>query len=263
MPLYAYSRQQILSFAGSRRPHRQNRRSAREVRSPTPAQNFLFPSSPPPPPPIRRTITRGFTNYRYDAANRLTQQTDPQNLVTTYAYSGMGDRYQRTVGTVTTDYLLDVNSHPIPGAARVDPRPADLVSSPGKTSLASSATTSGPTLYDGLGSVRQMTNATGVVRAMINYDPYGTPFEHYGNSSSTSLGFTGEQTDPMGWSICAAPISRNSAHSSRATRSRACSSASTRATAIAIPRAIPSITPTRAGAASASSAGSTRSSARP
>jgi len=51
--------------------------------------------------------------------------------------------------------------------------------------------------YDGLGSVRQVTNSTGVVGYSANYDPYGNPLEQFG-TLPTNLGFTGEYTDPSG-----------------------------------------------------------------
>jgi RHS repeat-associated protein len=51
--------------------------------------------------------------------------------------------------------------------------------------------------YDDLGSVRQMTDSAGALVYMANYDPYGVPLE-LGGDFSTSLGFTGEMTDPTG-----------------------------------------------------------------
>jgi len=51
--------------------------------------------------------------------------------------------------------------------------------------------------YDGLGSVRQVTNSAGTIGYSANYDPYGTPLEQFG-TLPTNLGFTGEYTDPSG-----------------------------------------------------------------
>ena len=44
--------------------------------------------------------------------------------------------------------------------------------------------------YDVLGSVRQMTDLSGVLNYAASYDPYG--------ASTTNLGFTGEFSDPSG-----------------------------------------------------------------
>jgi RHS repeat-associated protein len=51
--------------------------------------------------------------------------------------------------------------------------------------------------YDGLGSVRLMTDSAGALAYIANYDPYGLPLE-LGGDFNTSLGFTGEMTDPTG-----------------------------------------------------------------
>ena len=42
-----------------------------------------------------------------------------------------------------------------------------------------------------------MTNSAGALAYMANYDPYGLPLE-VGSDFNTSLGFTGEMTDPTG-----------------------------------------------------------------
>jgi RHS repeat-associated protein len=110
----------------------------------------------------------------------------------------MGDRYQRTVGTVTTDYLLDVNST-LSQVLRESTQGQQTWYLLGQDIIGQQRDDQWAYFgYDGLGSVRQILDATGAVRAMVNYDPYGTPFERYGSPTSTSLGFTGEQTDPDG-----------------------------------------------------------------
>ena len=52
-------------------------------------------------------------------------------------------------------------------------------------------------LGDALGSVRQLTDATGEIMYASAYDPYGVTTQAYG-ASQTSYGFTGEFTDPSG-----------------------------------------------------------------
>lgn len=51
--------------------------------------------------------------------------------------------------------------------------------------------------YDGLGSVRQVLDDMGEVLLAQGFDPYGNPYVHAGEGS-TSWGFTGEQTDANG-----------------------------------------------------------------
>ncbi|MCC7206261.1 MAG: RHS repeat-associated core domain-containing protein, partial [Anaerolineae bacterium] len=49
--------------------------------------------------------------------------------------------------------------------------------------------------YDGLGSVRHLTDEYGSITARMSYDPYGAPIQP---NTASSLGFTGELTDPLG-----------------------------------------------------------------
>ena len=49
--------------------------------------------------------------------------------------------------------------------------------------------------YDPLGSVRFVLDSSGTLTHALNYDPYGVPLQP---NISTTLGFTGEQTDPLG-----------------------------------------------------------------
>jgi YD repeat-containing protein len=47
--------------------------------------------------------------YTYDGANRLIA-VNGQSSTTSYAYDGLGDRLQQTVGGQTTTYTLDLNA---------------------------------------------------------------------------------------------------------------------------------------------------------
>src|SRR3972149_10451947 len=52
-------------------------------------------------------------------------------------------------------------------------------------------------LGDALGSVRQMTDASGAVTLAKSYQPYGEMMGSVG-SGATNYGFTGEMSDPSG-----------------------------------------------------------------
>jgi RHS repeat-associated protein len=52
--------------------------------------------------------------------------------------------------------------------------------------------------YDGLGSVRQLTDSAGAVQLAQTFDPYGNPYAKAG-TTTTNLGFSGEQTDSNGF----------------------------------------------------------------
>jgi YD repeat-containing protein len=51
-------------------------------------------------------LSDGSNTYTYDHANRLVGVSDGQSSAT-FAYNGLGDRLQQTVGGVTTQYTLD------------------------------------------------------------------------------------------------------------------------------------------------------------
>jgi RHS repeat-associated protein len=52
--------------------------------------------------------------------------------------------------------------------------------------------------YDGLGSVRQLTDSAGSVSLAQTFDPYGNPYAK-ADTATSNLGFTGEQTDSNGF----------------------------------------------------------------
>jgi RHS repeat-associated protein len=141
----------------------------------------------------------GLNSYAYDAANRLKSYTDgTSSAVTNYLYDGVGHRVSQTTGSHTTTYLYDVtgNQAQLLGQTTDGLETRYLVGGGGVIGQQQNNTWSyfG---YDGLGSVRQLTDASGALRYSANYDPYGVPFYQAGDMN-TSLGFAGEPTDPNG-----------------------------------------------------------------
>jgi hypothetical protein len=107
--------------------------------------------------------------------------------VTSYSYSGLGDRLQETTNGVTTTFVMDLNmgltqalsdgtNTYLYGAGRIAQQ---------------HGTTTEYFLGDALGSVRQMTDANGVVTYARAYDPYGVVTQTSGASQS-SYGYTSE-----------------------------------------------------------------------
>ena len=129
-------------------------------------------------------------------ALRLVSVSDGANT-TTYAYNGDGDRVSQAVDGVTTTYLLDIAT----------PLTMVLAEQTGSETIAylhgldlvaqSDGVTTEYFAYDGLGSVRQVADATGSPLLAQTFDPYGSVFASVGSGTS-SFGFTGEQTDPNG-----------------------------------------------------------------
>jgi RHS repeat-associated protein len=138
----------------------------------------------------------GINTYTYDGVNRLLSATGSGNT-STYAYNGYGDRYRQTVNGTQTNYLLDLNvgltqvlGEFKPGDTTYYLLGLDVIGQQKKGAWSYMG-------YDGLGSVRHLTDPLGEVLYTASYDPYGVLFELSGTGTS-NLGFTGEYTDPNG-----------------------------------------------------------------
>jgi RHS repeat-associated protein len=104
-------------------------------------------------------------------------------------YNGLGDRLQQTVDSVTTNFTLDLNN------------PLTQVLADGTNTylygldrLSQSSLTTEYFLTDALGSVRQLTDASGEVQSVASYEPFGVPI----TNGASSYGFAGEWQDPTG-----------------------------------------------------------------
>ena len=164
------------------------------------------------------------TNYNYDADDRLsTDQYDSNgnttnslgianaydfenHLIThggvTIVYDGDSNRVSEIVGGVTTSYLVDT-VNPTGYAQVVDELQSGAVTRTysygleriNETQPINSTWTASFYGYDGHGSVRQLTNATGVVTDSYDYDAFGNLINSTGSTPNNYL-FAGEQFDP-------------------------------------------------------------------
>ncbi|MBU1659866.1 MAG: hypothetical protein KKD28_00145 [Chloroflexi bacterium] len=137
-------------------------------------------------------LNDGESTYTYNHANRLSSVVGSQSS-SSYAYNGMGDRVSQTVDGETTTYTLDTAI----GLTQVlfDGENAYLY---GLGRIGEQG--SGGWTYhhgDALGSVRQLTDESGVVTLVKGYQPYGDVLSSVGSGVS-SYGFTGEWTDVSG-----------------------------------------------------------------
>jgi RHS repeat-associated protein len=160
--------------------------------------------STPPLPPIGQTYawdangnlqtisTGGSTvkTFTFDDANRLTNLAIAGGAAYSYTYNGAGDRLTQTVGSTTTQYLLDLNG----GLSQVLSDGTNLyIPGIGQTS----ADGSNPQFYitDAEGSTRLMTDASGaILGAPQSYDPFGSAL----TSPISSIGYTGQWKDASG-----------------------------------------------------------------
>jgi RHS repeat-associated protein len=141
------------------------------------------------------TITANGNSYAFDFENHLTSLNSGN---VTYVYDGDGNRVGKTVGGVTTNYLVDTNN-PTGYAQVVEELHAgsvvtsftyghDLIS---QRIVGGSLSFYG---YDGHGSVRLLTDATATVTDTYDYDAFGNLISRTGTTSNDYL-YSGEQFD--------------------------------------------------------------------
>jgi len=132
-------------------------------------------------------LNDGTNTYTYDSANRLKTLSN-QSSVSSYQYNGLGDRLQETVNGSTTTFTMDLNT----GLTQaLSDGTNTYVYGLGR--IAQVNTVTEYFLSDALGSVRQMTNASGAITYTKAYDPYGMVTSTSG-ASSTAYGYTNEYT---------------------------------------------------------------------
>jgi RHS repeat-associated protein len=155
-------------------------------------------------------LSDGTTSYEYDGANRLVR-TVRAGITTTYGYDGWGNLVQQAVeqggNTVTTEYILDErNDLPvILGEVRSDG--VERLYAYGPEGFAAQQSYAGASnqgiaypLLDGLGSVRNLADASGAVILTRHYDAFGN-LRAASGSGQTILGFAGELSNPVDGSI--------------------------------------------------------------
>ena len=144
----------------------------------------------------------GARTFAYDLAGRMST-TAESSVTTSYSYDGDGVRLSASEGSASTDFLWDVNFG-LPQLA--------LERDGSGTTLRSylhgigpiSATTAGATSYlhrDLLGSVTNVTSATGAAQWTFAYEPFGgtrTTTQNDPAAPANLLRFAGEYADPTG-----------------------------------------------------------------
>ncbi len=124
-------------------------------------------------------------NYEWDAADRLVRITQGAD-VTEFAYDGLSRRVaEKLNGTVIRRWLWD-------GTELIEERNADG-GGVNKRFFPQGEQIDGVNYYftrDHLGSIREMTDSGGVVRARYEYDPYGRRTKVAGDKDA-DFGFTG------------------------------------------------------------------------
>jgi len=117
-------------------------------------------------------------------------------------YDAFGNRATKTVGGVTTTYLVDDDANPTGYAQVLDELQNGAVTRSysyglqriSQTQVVSNAVTTSYYGYDGGGNVRQLTNASGAVTDSYDYDAFGNAINTAGNTPNVYL-YRGEQYD--------------------------------------------------------------------
>ena len=145
------------------------------------------------------TIGSHGRTFSYDFENHL---TSADGGAVTIVYDGDGNRVRKTVGGVTTSYLVDTNTHS--GFTQVVEEIQqgqvvrqytyghDLISQRQLINGQRQVSFYG---YDGHGSVRYLTNAAGTITDTYNYDAFGNLIGQTGSTPNNYL-YAGEQFDP-------------------------------------------------------------------
>ena len=156
--------------------------------------------------------TAGSRTFSYDLANRIVSTTSG-STTTTYTYNGDGLRLQASTGNQAskkTNFLWDPNA----STGVTDDQPAQIaLERDGNNALVRryaygaqriSMTTGGAAYYyhyDSLGSVLNVTSATGVTQWTEAYEPFGSIRTETKNATSAPtnlMKFAGEYLDPVG-----------------------------------------------------------------
>ena len=131
-----------------------------------------------------------------NATNRLISVTDGVST-TTYAYNGDGDRISQDIDGTLTTYRLDIAT-PLTMVLSETTGIDTIYYLHGLGLVAESdSTTVDYFTYDGLGSVRQLTDSAATLLLTQTFDPYGNPYANAGSGQS-AFGYAGEQTDSNG-----------------------------------------------------------------
>jgi RHS repeat-associated protein len=146
------------------------------------------------------TLTTGGKTFAYDSENHLMSMNGG---AVTMIYDGFGNRVSKTVGNVTTKYLVedDVNPTGLPQVFEESVNGVVLrtytygLQRISENQVINNAWTTSFYGYDGFGSVRQLTNLSGTITDTYNYDAFGNLLSSPGPTPNNYL-YRGEQYDP-------------------------------------------------------------------
>ena len=126
-------------------------------------------------------------------------RTTRNNVVTDYGYDGWGNLVQETMNGVTTEFVLDENTAYVRILGEVRSDGSERLYAYGPEGFAAQLVVGGNVEYpllDGLGSMRQLTDAAGTVILSRSYDAFGN-VRFVAGTGGSRLGYTGELQDSV------------------------------------------------------------------
>ncbi len=151
---------------------------------------------------IEKNESGNITSYSYDGANRLiniSTSFGSQNAISNFEYDGDGNRISKIItdnnGTRFSTYIWDVNSG-LPQMLTKSDANGTTIYDYGIDLISMTDPLNGQFYYhyDGLGSVRGLSDNSGSINATYSYDAFGQPSLMTGSIDNGFL-FTGEQMD--------------------------------------------------------------------
>jgi RHS repeat-associated protein len=147
------------------------------------------------------TSVSGARSFAYDFENRLKSMTMSGSPTVTLQYDGDGNRVTKTVGGVTTRYLVN-DMNPTGYAQVVEEVVGGAVQRSytygkqhiSQNQLINSTWTPSFYGYDGFSNVRQLTSSTGTITDTYDYDAWGNAVNTAGTTPNAYL-YRGEQYD--------------------------------------------------------------------
>ena len=155
------------------------------------------------------TRTANGNSYTYDSQNHMMTASGNGKSIS-MIYDAFGNRVAKTVSGVTTQYLVEDDVNPTGYPQVIEelsgPIGAGVITRTYTYGLQRISENLSPALtgsnvwtpsfyvYDGAGSVRQLTNSAGVVTDEYEYDAYGNSFTKQGTTPNNYL-YRGEQYD--------------------------------------------------------------------
>lgn len=130
--------------------------------------------------------SRGADSFVYDFEDRLVQSTI-EGVASQYQYDGLGNRYAKTAGGVTTRYLLDTNTKLTNVLAELDAGgtvQAYYVYGLGLVSRIEPDGTTRCYHYDSRGSAVSLSDSTGTITDSYAYDAFGKVINMQGGSQN-------------------------------------------------------------------------------